>query len=312
MKLHLLAQSFALESIELLPAGANIHCAELENFLKQQAQKISLLEADLEAAMKSDAAAPAPAPAPVAPKAKVFELIEAANLPHTIEAFKASGWSEQQLIDAGHLIKTEVKSEGDAVPAAPAEKTPEPPAPTPAIKGQFELEGITYMMSAKAAGADYEQFKGNGWAIDDLVSQGYATIVSGGKEVVVETEEKTFPFLNGDGDWTDSAGTIWTSAYSMGSNKIPPVTNKGLFKKSRAKVKAEVPESPVVKDTPTPADKTVSEVPAAPGAAEASGVPAAPAAEKASAVPAAPGASTIGGEDEPLDDELANIVKDWS
>ena len=233
-------KQFNVEKVLIEDGQVLVGSVELTSFVNGAIQRIALLEADLEALQPSKPEA-APA-APTAPAAPVFEIVEAPNLPHTIEAFKASGWTEQQLLDAGHLIKHEVKSEVVAeggVPAAPADKTPEPPAPSPAIKGQFELDGVTYNMSAKAAGADYEQFKANGWAIEALVSEGYATVVSGGKAEGVSggkaegvsgtaTEEKTYPWMNADGDWEDSAGTVWTEAYSMGSNKVPPVTVKGL------------------------------------------------------------------------------------
>lgn len=260
---------------------------------------------------------------PAAPTAPVFEIVEAENLPYTIDQYKASGWDEAQLLAAGHLIKREVSQVGAAAPSAPGIPAA-PGAPSPdsagipdvpelpkkaAIEGQFEVEDQLYMMTERAAGASYEQFQGSGWKIEALVSEGYAKMIGG--EAPKAEEEKTYPFINSEGDWEDKAGTIWDAAkHSMGSNKVPPVTNKGLFKKTRAKAKAAdvIPSAP-------PAEE--QGIPAAPGEAT-NAIPSAPAAKSASGVPSAPGAATIDVvpesstiTDEPLDEELSNIVKNW-
>ena len=300
-------KQFNVEAINIEQTNAIIVSAELAAYINNMQDELTKAKAVI-ATMPDDNLAPA---APAAPAEPVYEIVEAENLPYTIEQFKASKWTEQQLLDAGHLIKREVVQEAVA-PAAPESAVPSAPAapeaPSKAIvEGQFEVEGKLYMMSAKAAGASYEQFQGSGWEIAALVSEGYATQISGEKEA--PAEETTYPFMNAAGDWEDSAGTIWDAAkHSMGSNKIPPVTTKGIFKKTRAKAK-------VVPSSPEPND---AGIPAAPGGALEGGIPAAPVAKEASGIPAAPGAATIDVvpdastiTDEPLDDELANIVKDW-
>lgn len=55
-------------------------------------------------------------------------------------------------------------------PAAPVPQAPTPPAPPSAP---------AYTMTAKAAGATYEQFKANGWTDAMLVEQGYMTLPGG-------------------------------------------------------------------------------------------------------------------------------------
>ncbi len=303
---------FKLGSISIENGQVTVNSDALATHIFQMELELKKARAVI-ANMPDDALAP---PAPAAPVEPVFEIVEATNLQYTIDQYKASGWTEQQLLDAGHLIKREV-TQADAAPAAPApgpaSTIPDVPAsPSKAvIAGQFEANGVLYMMSAKAAGASYEQFTGSGWVLDALLAEGYASRVGGEPEpTATPAEEKTFPFMNAQGDWEDSAGTIWdVTKHSMSSTtKIPPVTTKGIFKKTRAKAKPSA--------TPTPAN----DVPAVPEAGNIPSAPgnAIPSAPEAASVPEVPGALTIDAvpdastiEDEPLDDELAGIVKNW-
>ena len=254
---------------------------------------------------------------PSAPAAPVIEWVAADNLEYTLDQYKASGWDDQQLKDAGFLVCKEVTASAPQAPAAPsAPKAPERGVPEvpkiveTKIAGQFTVDNQLYMLTAKAAGASYEQFTSAGWSLESLVSEGYVTQI-GGKGINAETEApKEYPFLNESGDWIDSAGVVFDlNLHSMGSDKVPAVTTKGIFKKTRRKAPTVAPASPET--------ETTSGVPAAPNAeTEANSIPAAP---SASGVPTAPNAGNASAaataatiEDEPLDEELANIVKDWN
>lgn len=291
-------KQFNAEKVLFKDGQILIACVELSTYINGMQDEL----AKLKTVLGNMSEAPA---APAAPSAPVFEIVEAADLPYTIDQYKASGWNEQQLLDSGHLIKREV-TQVDAAPAAPCGIPGVPELPKKAVvEGQFEVDDQLYMMTEKAAGASYEQFQGSGWEIAGLCTEGYAKMI-GGNAPVETTEEKTYPFINPEGDWEDKAGTIWDeSKHSMGSNKVPPVTKKGIFKATRAKAK---PATLVTEESGIPAAPAAKStgIPEAPGASEAPGIPEAPGAATIDVVPES---STI--SDEPLDEELANIVKNW-
>ena len=311
MKLYIGKRPFAIESLMVNEHGAEINSAQLESYIANMEDDLTKARAVI-ATMPDDNLAPSAPPKKLEP---IYEIVEAENLPYTIEQFKASKWTEAQLLKAGHLIKREVVPGPDSPTDEVVTAAPPPSPDKVVVEGQFEVEGQLYMMSAKAAGASYEQFQSSGWKLEALISEGYASMIGGeSTSKGGPKEEKTFPFLNAEGDWEDADGTIWDEArHSMGSNKQPPVTTKGVFKKTRKR--STTPAAPKTEGVPSapitgehiPAAPGDDGVPSAPGASEAGGVPSAPGASEAEGIPSAP--ST--GDDEPLDDELADIVKNW-
>lgn len=314
-------ESFDVQEVEIANGIISVDSTSLVTY-------ITKLREDLTKANAAIASAPEPDTMPAAPP-KV-EYVPADNLPFSIEQYKASGWTEQQLISAGHLVEKVVEPvpAAPAIPPAPAATVAAPPPESkPALlDNQFEVDGDIYNLLPVAGAATYEQFKNAGWTIETLLRENYISKVGGDVPAATIPEvpavpsaatEKEYPFLNAAGDWEDKAGTVFDiNKHSWSEKEKKPVCKKnGEFAASRRRTPAkEEPTTPAVPDAP--AGPATAEVPAAPLEGEV--IPAAPSVAPSAAtvpeVPAAPEASVVNevADDEPLDEELANIIKGWN
>lgn len=243
--------------------------------------------------------APEPTLIPAAPTGVKYEL--AYDCLYTVADLEAAKWTTQQMIDAGYLVPVTEK----AAPPAPVEVPAAPPAPEPEVvalaPGEFELDGAVYKMEAIAAGATYKQFTDAKWTKEMLLKHSYMSKVRdlavsttpAAPAAPVSTEARTYPFLNDEGDWEDSEGTIYDETkHGMGKDKVPPVTQAGVFKKRRGGPVASAPEAPAAPPAPD------TKAPAAPPAPE-------------TKAPPAPVTGVIEDEEE-LDADLESILKQWS
>lgn len=83
----------------------------------------------------------------------------------TYESYKASGWSDQQLIENGMMAAPVAAPAGGGAPPPPYDGfIAAPAAPPPAPQ---------HIMLPKAAGVTYDAYKASGWSDEQLVSGGY-------------------------------------------------------------------------------------------------------------------------------------------
>lgn len=294
MKLFIegIEDSFQLDKLELTSEGLSLVSDSLFQYIQ------SLIE-------------PEAIEEPPAPKKLEYRETEKMGA-YTRDQYETTGWTVEQMVAEGLLEAVEItESIPPGTKAPPAAPTEEAPAETPDLSNALKINGTYYEMTPKAAGATYEEFMATkGWTNESLITEGYLSVVEGSPE-----PEPTWPKQEND-QWIDSAGDFFDEAlHSMTKAKLPGVTKKGVFCKRRnvKKVPAapaakapeettEEQEAQAAEDTAVP---TKSKVPAAPTTAASK-------ASKASKVPAAPAAASASGqEDEPLDEELESLIKDW-
>jgi len=194
----------------------------------------------------------------------------------SIQDYRNNGWTEAQLLAEGLVREV-------AVP----------------------IEEPTHKMTALANGASYEQYVKSGWSHQQMLDGGIVEPDSVDTPPAPEAPElavSEWPKKDGD-EWIDSAGDVWNpSSHSRSKNMdkgFPPsVTKSGVFKKRKGQVASVAPAAPA---------------PAAPApAAPAPAAPAPAALAPAALAPAAPAPAAPSGTDEPLDEELAAIVKGFN
>ena len=195
----------------------------------------------------------------------------------SLDDYRKNGWTDEQLLAEGYAIEV-------AVP----------------------VDVPDYKMTAQANGASYEQYIEAGWTREQMLENGII------EEVVVEAAVAAppvaepvaaatpeWPMLNEHGQWVDSEGAVWNADLhsehkGMKEGEPPKVNADGRFKATRRKKSApaaKAPAAPKANGAKTPA------APAAPGAN--------------TSAPAAPAAPPAGGE-EPVDAELASLVKGFN
>ena len=262
------------------------------------AAHICKLEEALAAAAVPTIAEPESPPAPVEVE---YEDVPAKLGNYTSEQYRTSGWSTEQLLARGFI---RVVEEAPVAPPVVEEAPALPDAPSEPDMIMFKDCG--YKMSAKAQGNTLDDFKSKGWDEAMLIRDGYLEEIPG---TAPTAPEALWP-KKVNGDWVDSAGTTF-DVYLHGVAKAtgdPAVTAKGVFKKSRKKVPTIV-DDPVIEEAPAaPAPELDDGTPDAPPGFEATK---AAVASKVEAVPSAPEAPILGA-DEPLDDELSAMIKDWA
>lgn len=210
----------------------------------------------------------------------------------------------------------------DSLVAASNQEAPTPP---PAPKEPQYIIEPTPLMN----GLTIEQFKEKGWTEQQMLDAGYVE-----KRLIedddAEEEKSTaksapsapsappkpdgeWPQLNEYNEWVDSTGQIYDEEMHGWTKKdMPAVTAKGVFKKKRgAKNKKDNPNkdpatTKAAQDVAPPPEKAAAPAVPSTNASNASQAPSAP---NASSAPSAP---TVGGDDEELDSELEDIIKDWA
>ncbi len=248
----------------------------------------------------------------------------------TIEQYMVAGWSIEQLVDRGmaELVAPAVDVETAAPVAAtepvaevaPVEPVAEVAPIAPVTLAELVADGP--VMTAKAQGADYQQFIDSGWTHEQLVEHGYvepekvvaepvAPVVPEVPVVPVtavsppQTDGAEWPKLDGS-NWIDSSGAVWDETLHSRSkdSDVPPVVLSGVFKKRRGAISKSAPVAPSA--APEAPETPAAETPAA----ETPAVPAVPAAEPAAEAPEAPSVPAA----EPAlvpDPELADLIKSW-
>ncbi|MCP4143883.1 MAG: hypothetical protein GY752_01220, partial [bacterium] len=149
-----------------------------------------------------------------------------------------------------------------------------------------------YIMAPKAAGATEEQFIQKGWSRKDLIAEEYLIL---NPATAPKPNTSGWPQQNEENEWLDSEGTVFDeNMHAMTKSKVPGVTVKGVFKKRRGYKPEDPSVAPVQKEPAVAPPPTSTEAPAAPSAPSA---------------PTAPSAPSAG--DEPLDEELDSLIKNW-
>jgi len=202
----------------------------------------------------------APPPAPVMEVPVEYEPTELMGN-HTMEAYEAAHWTKEAMLKKGVIRIKEptvvVVPKEDLIPTAPRLDVLAPPPaldiPAPALEtitpeeleipaapadGHTIVDGLQYKLSVLAKGNTLDDFYKIGYSNDQLVKNGYL-------EVVTAPVKDIWPIKNSNGEFVDSTSTVFDlNKHSLGKNEIPPVTTKGVFKKSRRKAAAVAPPPP--------------------------------------------------------------------
>ena len=314
MRLRILGMQtdFNIDGLALVDGDITIDSSGLVAHIKELQKQIAALQP-----AKSEEPPKPPAPVEV-------EYVGTDKLgDYTVETYRTTGWTTEQLLDAGYIVVKEAPPEVVEPPKPPALKVVEPPKPPsdippvpdkkitppvpPVVEAELhEFDGKQYKLAPKAAGATVKQFLDMGWEYEDLIREEYLVLV---ETATPETPSSTpevpsdasWPRKNEAGEYVDSADTVFDDVrHGVSKNDVPAVTVKGVFKKKKGYKPA--PEAPD-KTTPEAPAKTTPEAPASLDA------PAAPSAPEASQASQASSASTTGGE--PLDNELEDLIKGW-
>jgi hypothetical protein len=108
-------------------------------------------------------------------------LVPVPGAPHTIEQLRAAGWSDDQIVAAGHATRAAPAAVAPPPPAAvapppPAAVAPPPPAavaPPPPVTPHTAILTAGPQMLPAAGATTYQQYIAAGWTDQALIGAGY-------------------------------------------------------------------------------------------------------------------------------------------